>query len=151
MGKVRIYELARELKLESRKVLEDARRLGVDVSVPSNSLDDPVADKIRELYYPKKEQTTGHRTARLVKTVKPPVVPVENEAEAAAAPSVAVEPVEQPSAVTQPLTPPAQPDNANRARVVKIVPLPPPAPAPAPVETAPVEEPAPAPPAPPLP
>jgi hypothetical protein len=31
MGKVRIYELARELKLESRKVLEDARRLGVDV------------------------------------------------------------------------------------------------------------------------
>ncbi len=70
MGKVRIYELAKELKLENRKVLEDARRLGVDVSVPSNTLDDNIADKIRETYYPKKDAPSAHRTARLVKTVK---------------------------------------------------------------------------------
>ncbi len=142
MGKVRIYELARELKLESRKVLEDARRLGVDVSVPSNSLDDPVADKIRELYYPKKEQSTGHRTARLVKTIKAPA-PVEGEAEASTAPSPAAELVEQPEEAAQPVMPaPSAPDATNRARIVKIVPPPPapPAPVPAPVETAPLAE-----------
>src|SRR6185295_14878216 len=70
MGKVRIYDLAKELKLESRKVLEDARRLGVDASVPSNTLDDAVADKIREMYYPKKEPVTTQRSARLVKATK---------------------------------------------------------------------------------
>ena len=70
MGKVRVYELAKELKLENRKVIEDARRLGVDVSVPSNTLPDAVADKIREMYYPKKESTTVHRTARLARRRK---------------------------------------------------------------------------------
>src|SRR2546421_12247076 len=84
MGKVRIYELARELKLESRKVIEHARRLGVDVSVPSNSLDDPIADKIREIYYPKKEPATTHRTARLVKTARPAAAPQTEAAPPAA-------------------------------------------------------------------
>ena len=70
MGKVRIYELARELKMESRKILEDARRLGVDASVPSNTLEDAIADKIREMYYPKKEPVSSPRTARLVKAPK---------------------------------------------------------------------------------
>ncbi len=72
MGKVRIYELARELKLESKKIIDDARRMGVDVSVPSNTLDDPIANKIREMYFPaKKETATPTRTARLVKASKP--------------------------------------------------------------------------------
>ena len=51
-GKIRIYELARELKLESKKIIDDARRMGVDVSVPSNTLDDSIANKIREMYAP---------------------------------------------------------------------------------------------------
>jgi translation initiation factor IF-2 len=67
MSKVRIYDLAKELKLESKKVLEDARRMGVDVSVPSNTLDDNIAAKIREMYYPKKEQTSIPQKARLIK------------------------------------------------------------------------------------
>lgn len=70
-NKVRVYDLAKELKLENRKVIEDARRLGVDVSVPSNTLPDAVADKIREMYFPKKEQTATHRTARLIKHATP--------------------------------------------------------------------------------
>jgi translation initiation factor IF-2 len=77
MGKVRIYELARELKLESRKVIEDARRLGVDVSVASNTVDEVIADRIREQYYPKKEQAVSQRAVRLVKTHKPAPPPVE--------------------------------------------------------------------------
>lgn len=71
-NKVRVYDLAKELKLENRKVIEDARRLGVDVSVPSNTLPDAVADKIRETYFPKKEQAATHRTARLIKHATPP-------------------------------------------------------------------------------
>ncbi len=131
MGKVRIYELAKELKLENRKVLEDARRMGVDVSVPSNTLPDAIADKIRETYYPKKESPTIHRTARLVKT--PKQVPVEAAAaEPALEPAPAdAQPVETPPSVT---APPAAPvADGKRARIVKIVP---PAAAPASPQTA---------------
>jgi translation initiation factor IF-2 len=78
-NKVRVYDLAKELKLENRKVIEDARRLGVDVSVPSNTLPDAVADKIREMYFPKKEQATTHRTARLIKHAVTPSTPAQVE------------------------------------------------------------------------
>ncbi len=74
-NKVRVYDLAKELKLENRKVIEDARRLGVDVSVPSNTLPDAVADKIRETYFPKKEQAAAPRTARLIKHAATPAQP----------------------------------------------------------------------------
>src|SRR5262245_40175942 len=85
MGKVRIYDLAKELKLESKRVLEDARRLGVDVSVPSNTLDENIAAKIREMYYPKKEQTAAPRSARLIKH-HPGAGPAPMPVEASAAP-----------------------------------------------------------------
>jgi len=130
MGKVRVYELAKELKLENRKVIEDARRLGVDVSVPSNTLPDAVADKIREMYYPKKESTTVHRTARLVKT--PKVVPTVEETAAAATSepdATPTAPLVQPQP-TQVAAPPPS-NEVSRARVVKIIP-----PAPAPAATA---------------
>src|SRR5262245_15739351 len=71
MSKVRIYDLAKELKLESKKILEDARRMGVDVSVPSNTLEDNIAAKIREMYYPKKEQAPAIHKARLIKHQTP--------------------------------------------------------------------------------
>ncbi|MEP7270544.1 MAG: translation initiation factor IF-2 [Acidobacteriota bacterium] len=131
MGKVRIYELAKELKLENRKVLEDARRLGVDVSVPSNTLPDAIAEKIRETYYPKKESPTVHRTARLVKTPKQLQTAGDEAAEAAAA-ETGVEPAHALNRVDAGAT--AQPSGAapaaetGRARIVKIIP---PAPAPA--------------------
>ncbi len=71
-GKVRVYDLAKELKLENRKVIEDARRFGVIVSVPSNTLDDAIANKIREQYFPKKEQAAAPGRARLIKHATPP-------------------------------------------------------------------------------
>jgi translation initiation factor IF-2 len=106
MSKVRIYDLAKELKLESKKVLEDARRMGVDVSVPSNTLDDNIAAKIREMYYPKKEQAPVTHKARLIKhqipatpaatqpaPTTPETVPVTKaEQSAAAAPVLAEKP-----------------------------------------------------------
>jgi translation initiation factor IF-2 len=84
MSKVRIYDLAKELKLESKKILEDARRMGVDVSVPSNTLEDNIAAKIREMYYPKKEQAPAIHKARLIKHQLPPGAPAEQPSEAAA-------------------------------------------------------------------
>jgi translation initiation factor IF-2 len=76
-NKVRIYDLAKELKLESKKVLDDARLMGVDVSVPSNSLDDVTAARIREKYYPKKEQATAIHKARLIKHPPASTVPAQ--------------------------------------------------------------------------
>ncbi len=71
-SKIRIYDLAKELKLESKRVIEDARREGVDVSVPSNSVPKEVADKIRNKYFPKQE-ATAQRTVRVVKRAARPL------------------------------------------------------------------------------
>jgi translation initiation factor IF-2 len=155
MGKVRIYELARELKMESRKILEDARRLGVDASVPSNTLEDVIADKIREMYFPKKEPVSSPRTARLVKAPKP--APPETPAPTVtttvtpAAPAVPTTPAPAPptptpTVITPTVPPPAAPEPL-KPRVVKLQ-SPPEPPPPAPVEaqvTPPVEAPAPVP------
>ena len=68
--KIRIYDLAKELKLDTKKVIEDVRREGIDVSVPSNSVPAGVAEKIRAKYFPKKAMAAAG--PRLVKTVKKP-------------------------------------------------------------------------------
>ena len=53
-SKVRIYDLAKELKLDTKRLIEEVRREGVDVSVPSNSVSKELAEKIRNKYFPKK-------------------------------------------------------------------------------------------------
>ena len=112
MSKVRIYDLAKELKLESKKVLEDARRLGVDVSVPSNTLDDATAAKIREMYYPKKKEVVAAKpTARLIKhhpTATAPALektPETHEPIHSAAPVIAEAPDTKHAEVSTPPTP----------------------------------------------
>src|ERR1051325_8161053 len=67
-NKIRIYDLAKELKLDNKKVIDDARREGIDVSVPSNSVPLEVAERIRTKYFPKKALPAAG--PRLVKTVK---------------------------------------------------------------------------------
>ncbi|MEP7336882.1 MAG: translation initiation factor IF-2 [Acidobacteriota bacterium] len=128
MGKVRIYDLAKELKLESKKVLEDARRLGVDASVPSNTLPDIVAAKIREMYYPKKEPVAAKPTARLIKhhpsaaSPAPATTSELNEQTMTPAPALA-----EPAPITAPTaTSTAAPQTAQKTTVIK--PLTPPAP-----------------------
>src|ERR1700754_3128529 len=64
-GKTRIYDLAKELKLDNKKVIEDARREGIDVSVPSNTVPNEVAERIRTKYFPKK--ATPRIAPRLIK------------------------------------------------------------------------------------
>jgi translation initiation factor IF-2 len=64
-NKIRIYDLAKELKLDNKKVIDDARREGIDVSVPSNTVPHEVAERIRTKYFPKK--ATPKAVPRLVK------------------------------------------------------------------------------------
>ena len=114
-SKVRIYDLAKELKLDTKRLIEEVRREGVDVSVPSNSVSKELAEKIRNKYFPKKEATIK----RAVKVVKRAALPTaeasvaelepevhESEPEMATPPApVAAGPIETPAAPST--TPPA--------------------------------------------
>src|SRR3954463_2112022 len=83
-SKVRIYDLAKELKLDTKRLIEEVRREGVDVSVPSNSVSKELAEKIRNKYFPKKE-TAIKRTVKVVKRAVAPAtdgLTVEAEADA---------------------------------------------------------------------
>ena len=80
-SKIRIYDLAKELKLDTKRLIEEVRREGVDVSVPSNSVSKELAEKIRNKYFPKKETAVK----RAVKVVKRAARPVAEETPAAEA------------------------------------------------------------------
>src|SRR6267378_7127846 len=86
LNKVRLYDLAKELKIDTKRLIEEVRREGVDVNVPSNSVSKDLADKIRDKYFPKKD-TAVKRGIRVVKKAARPVVeeapPVEVETAAA--------------------------------------------------------------------
>src|SRR4030088_1437774 len=71
-SKIRIYDLAKELKLDTKRLIEEIRREGVDVSVPSNSVSKELAEKIRNKYFPKKEAAVK-RAVKVVKRVARPI------------------------------------------------------------------------------
>ena len=48
--KIGIYSLAKELKVDTKKIIQEARSLGVEVNVPSNMLQPEIAQKIREKF-----------------------------------------------------------------------------------------------------
>jgi translation initiation factor IF-2 len=80
------------------------RREGVDVSVPSNSVSNDLADKIRNKYFPKKD-AVAKRTIKVVKKAARPVVE-EAPAEVAEEVVAAVpEPAPEPAAVDEPEVP----------------------------------------------
>jgi len=64
--KIRVYELAKELKQDPKKIIEDLRKEGADVSVPSNSVSVEIADKVRGKYSPNAEP----KLKRAVKVIK---------------------------------------------------------------------------------
>ncbi|WP_058866600.1 translation initiation factor IF-2 [Chloracidobacterium thermophilum] len=84
--KIRIYELAKELKVDSKRIIEDLQRIGVSGGyVPSSSIDQAVANRVRERYNPNRASTDTplQPTRKLVKlpsgtilpNVPPPSVP----------------------------------------------------------------------------
>jgi translation initiation factor IF-2 len=117
-SKVRIYDLAKELKLDTKRLIEEVRREGVDVSVPSNSVSKELAEKIRNKYFPKKEAAVK-RTVRVVKRAAMPVVePAPDEAAPEVVESPAVE--EAPAAPIEVApAPPVAPKQPVTARLVK--------------------------------
>jgi translation initiation factor IF-2 len=92
-SKVRIYDLAKDLKIDTKRLIEEVRREGVDVSVPSNSISKELAEKIRDKYFPKKD-TAVKRAVKIVKKAARPVVEEAPppESEAVVAPVAAAEP-----------------------------------------------------------
>ncbi len=67
--KVRVYDLAKELKQDAKRVIEDLRREGADVSVPSNSVSVEIAEKVRLKYFPKTE-VAPKRAIKVIKATK---------------------------------------------------------------------------------
>ena len=115
--KIRIYDLAKELKLDNKKVMEDARREGIDVSVPSNTVPHEVAERIRLKYFPKKvAPQVGPRLVKHVKQVEP-VEALPEAAEPEVAPELEVE-AEQRPALEAATTGPPRP----KVRVLKATP-----------------------------
>jgi hypothetical protein len=61
-GSIRVYDLAREVKQDTKRVMEDLRREGADVSVASNTVSFDLAEKVRHKYMPKAEaRHQGHK------------------------------------------------------------------------------------------
>src|SRR3954454_5512080 len=89
-SKVRLYDLAKELKQDTKRLIEEVRREGVDVSVPSNSISKELADKIRSKYFPKKEAVV-HRGVRVVKRAARPVEEQHETSEEAQIPETNIE------------------------------------------------------------
>ena len=87
-SKIRLYDLAKDLKIDTKRLIEEVRREGVDVSVPSNSISKELADRIRDKYFPKKDAGVK-RAIRVVKKAARPVIeePAPVEAEEAAPPA----------------------------------------------------------------
>jgi translation initiation factor IF-2 len=119
-SKVRIYDLAKELKLDTKRLIEEVRREGVDVSVPSNSVSKELAEKIRNKYFPKKEATIK-RAVKVVKRAAMPQVETAVAVEPEPAP-----PEPEPSPAPTELLPeipqeaePAAPKPITPARLVK--------------------------------
>src|SRR5262249_57119755 len=101
--------------------------MGVDVSVASNTLDDAIAAKIREMYYPKKKEAAAPtRTARLIKhtsttgeqgaatapapvepPIQEPVIESKPAPVTAPAPQVTAPAAAAPQTTIKPITPPA--------------------------------------------
>ena len=119
--KIRIYDLARELKQDAKRVMEDLRREGADVSVPSNSVSAELAEKVRLKYFPKTE-VAPKRAIKVIKAAKKSdsgAAAAEAEVEETHDDSVEVSPVEIPQAEVEEVAPAAEPAAPTVRKVLK--------------------------------
>jgi len=114
-SKVRLYDLAKELKIDTKRLIEEVRREGVDVSVPSNSVSKELAEKIREKYFPK-QAATAKRAIKVVKKAARVIEePPPAEEPPAEAPIEAEAPAPEPIAIDEP----EEPARPQVTRVIK--------------------------------
>lgn len=114
---IRIYDLAREVKQDTKRVMEDLRREGADVSVASNSVPFELAEKVRNKYFPKTEAAPK----RAIKVIKKADKPVE-EAPAAVEEVIAETPAEAVPVVKKAVKAEAPAEPAAAPRVKKLAP-----------------------------
>lgn len=76
--KIRVYDLARDLKQDTKRIIEDLRREGADVDVPSNSVSVELAEKVRNKYFPKVD-TSPKRAIKIIKAVRKEDEPAHTE------------------------------------------------------------------------
>lgn len=121
MIKIRVYTLARELKLPSNRVIELARSHGADVSTAANALDQTIADLIR-----------GHRLGTRGRQASGPSAshsrPPSKAESLPAATAVTSPSVETPAETKPPVAPP--PPSSRRQHQGTSAPVPVPAPTP---------------------
>ena len=71
MNKIRIYDLAQELKISSHLLIEEVRLKGVDVCVPSNTISKELADMIRRKLDPQEQSALrAMRDVQLKQVIK---------------------------------------------------------------------------------
>ena len=70
LGNIKIHEIAKELGVNSKEVLEKARNIGIEVKSHLSSVDEETASKIRNNFKAKKETVE----AKTVKENKKEVV-----------------------------------------------------------------------------
>ncbi len=105
---IRVYDLAREVKQDPKRVMEDLRREGIDVSVASNSVSHEVAEKVRGKYFPKTEIAPKRAIKVIKKAAQHDDAPTaQAEAPAADAPvaEVSAEVAASPVKVKAPVSP----------------------------------------------
>ncbi len=123
MGSIRINELARELEVKSRAVLDYLEEIGVeDKKSHSSSVDDEVAEKVRAHFRdekaPQEGATSVEPPAPVKKAATPPKPAVEpkkvEETPAPAAPSLTRSIAEIAAAVRKSVTPPRPAPSAEK-------------------------------------
>ncbi|WP_188078914.1 translation initiation factor IF-2 N-terminal domain-containing protein, partial [Actinotalea subterranea] len=98
MAKVRVYELAKELGVESKAIMAKLNELGEFVRSASSTIEPPVVRKLRDAYPAGQAQAPAPRRPAPEKpaAARPSASPAPGAPVAAPAPAPA--PVEQPSA-----------------------------------------------------
>ncbi len=119
--KIRIYDLARELKQDTKRVMEDLRREGADVSVPSNSVSMEIAEKVRNKYFPKPEAAPKRGIKVIKATRKTEAPPLEEEIIPVEKPALQEESIEAEAAAETTPVEEAKPADEKAVKVKRLV------------------------------
>ena len=61
MGKMKVYDLAKELDLTSKEILEKAKKLGINAKSHLSSLEDDDVEKLKKSFLDKKDNKKDNR------------------------------------------------------------------------------------------
>ncbi len=116
MDKVRIHEIASELGLKSKDVIEKAKEIGLNIRAASSSVTIEEAEKLTE-YIMSGGSKSESKEAVEPKSVKPKKVPAEKKAEPKESPTEVVEEKAEPAEKKESIVPP----KLNKRRGLVIV------------------------------